>query len=90
MLRVVLPVTLLALAACADVKKSYESDPVTIQTESGPVTCQLYTPDMVMWDRAISKPNGMGDADANRHCRAEGELRKGVVEDKWEKQNAAL
>lgn len=67
---------LIALAAC-DVKENYETDPVTVSTKDGAVSCQLYTPNVVLWDRALSRPAAMSDADANRQCRAEGELRLG-------------
>lgn len=59
-----------ALAACSP--KDYESPPVTVNTPQGPVVCQLYTKDIVEWDRAISRPNSMGVAEADAVCIEEG------------------
>lgn len=77
MLRYLAPAALLAASGCTDVKRGYETPPVAVSTAQGAVTCQLYTPNAVLWDRALSKPATMSDADANRQCRAEGELRRG-------------
>jgi len=67
----------LVVAACADAKQPWESAPVTVTTDHGPVTCQLYTEKAVLWDRATARPAGMTDNAANRVCRAEGEMRRG-------------
>ncbi|WP_323717169.1 hypothetical protein [Paracoccus aminovorans] len=75
-----LPTMLMAvlmIAACADAKQPWESAPVTVDTDQGPVTCQLYTDKAVLWDRATARPAGMTDDTANRVCRAEGEMRRG-------------
>ena len=64
-------------AGCASVKQSWESAPVEVKTESGTVECQLYTPNAVLWDRAVRRPSSMSDEAANRICRAEGEMRRG-------------
>lgn len=57
----VLPVL---LAAC--------SAPVTLETDQGPVTCQLYTEDQVTWDQATAHPQTMTKATADELCRQEG------------------
>lgn len=67
----------LVVAACADAKQPWESTPVTVTTDQGPVTCQLYTEKAVLWDRATAHPSGITDDTANRVCRAEGEMRRG-------------
>lgn len=59
-----------ALAGCSI--KQFESAPVTVQTPKGPVVCQLYTRNMVEWDRAISRPDSMGVQEADAICVAEG------------------
>lgn len=64
----------LALTGCVgglDPRK-YETPPVEVATEAGVVTCQLYTLDQVLWDRAIDIPAGMTIADGDRICKAEG------------------
>ncbi|CAM3214581.1 hypothetical protein PANO111632_08430 [Paracoccus nototheniae] len=61
------------LTACT---QKYESAPVEITTPDGPVTCQLYRPDMVIWDRPLSYPEGMETSEAASVCRKEGMSRK--------------
>ena len=55
----------------------YETQSVTISTDAGVVTCQLYTQQQVIWDRAVSAPPGMSIETADAFCRQEGERRKG-------------
>ncbi len=62
----------LALAACVPDPKSFETEPVVVQTSVGPVTCQLYTAEIVAWDRAIDRPERMSVAEADAICQAEG------------------
>ncbi|MCK8462600.1 hypothetical protein MUY35_01890 [Aliiroseovarius sp. S1339] len=54
------------LSGC--LRSSYESTPVEVNTPKGKVTCQLYTPDRVQWDEAISKPESMTKREADRIC----------------------
>ena len=61
---------LLALSACTP--KDYESAPVTLNTPQGPVVCQLYTKNMLDWDRSISRPNAMSVETADALCKEEG------------------
>lgn len=67
------------LAACAP--RDLETTPVKVETAKGTVTCQLYTHDMVYWDRAIHRPEGMSADQADGVCAAKGqellEARKG-------------
>ena len=61
-----------ALSACSLDPRTYETTPVVVQTEAGPVTCQLYTKEQVIWDRAIARPNSMDVETADNLCLAEG------------------
>jgi hypothetical protein len=36
------------------------------------VTCQLYTPDSTIWDRAVFAPKGLSIPNANQICVNEG------------------
>ena len=65
------------LTACSLDPKFYESPPVTIPSPLGPVVCQLYTKDIVEWDRAMSRPPQMSVAAADAICLAEGQRQKG-------------
>lgn len=61
------------LAGCsAESRRSYESTPVKIETSEGVVTCQLYTRERVLWDRAIERSSTISAEDANALCVAEG------------------
>ncbi len=76
-----LPPAALILAAvvvsgCANAPAHYETTPVQVKTAQGIVTCQLYTKERVLWDRAIDRPNAMSVQDADAVCRAEGERQK--------------
>lgn len=64
----------LLVAGCMQ-PADYETPPVVVQSPSGPVTCQLYTPGQVTWDRAINHPDNMHVAKADEICRAEGTRR---------------
>lgn len=64
----------LALGACTTTQ--YEREPVTVETEAGPVVCQLYLPQIVMWDMPMSHPASMTTEEATAICRQEGMARK--------------
>nr|WP_321252949.1 hypothetical protein [uncultured Ruegeria sp.] len=71
----VLPV-LAAITACVPSPESLETTPVQVQTPKGVVTCQLYTLNRVIWDRAIDYPaTKMSVAEADAYCRQEGQRR---------------
>ena len=59
-------------AGCSLDPVDYESAPVSLQSPKGTVTCQLYTKERVIWDRAISVPPGMTIAEGDQLCRNEG------------------
>lgn len=61
------------LAACSLDPRDYESDPITVQTAQGLVVCQLYTKDIVRWDRAIQRPESMDIRTADNICLSEGQ-----------------
>ncbi|MDO6726023.1 hypothetical protein Q4544_03670 [Cognatishimia sp. 1_MG-2023] len=58
------------LSACD--RTPYESTPVKVKSESGTVTCQLYTAERVMWDESIAHPESMTKSDADNICQAKG------------------
>lgn len=60
------------LTACIPSPTSFETEPVVISTSAGPVTCQLYTAEIVAWDRSIDRPDAMSVAEADAICQAEG------------------
>jgi hypothetical protein len=60
------------LAACVPSPASFETEPVVINATAGPVTCQLYTAELVAWDRSIDRPAAMPVAEADAICQAEG------------------
>lgn len=62
----------LLLAACSLDPRNYETTPVVVQTAAGPVTCQLYTHEQVIWDRATARPNSMDVETADALCHQEG------------------
>jgi type IV pilus biogenesis protein CpaD/CtpE len=76
--RLFLPAALAAalLAGCVQSPEAYETTPVKVETPKGIVTCQLYTREIVVWDRAIDRPAKMGVQEADAICRAEGERQK--------------
>lgn len=51
---------------------NYETAPVTVKTQYGEVTCQLYTKEIVRWDRPIDWPAGMTVQQAFAVCQIEG------------------
>ena len=65
--------TLAIVTACSPT--TYETDPVTLETDEGDVICQLYADNSVILDRAIHMPHDMHIAEADALCRAEGERR---------------
>lgn len=62
-------------AGCLD-PQSFETAPVSLQTDRGVVVCQLYTKDRVLWDRAVDRPDGMSVREADDICRAYGKSQK--------------
>lgn len=66
----------LTLSACVS-PENYESEPVKVDTPIGVVTCQLYTQDLVIWDRAIDRPESMTVSTADAICVNEGQRRSG-------------
>lgn len=74
--RAVLTLPILAVAGCVASPVEYETTPVKVETTKGIVTCQLYTKDLVVWDRAIDRPASMSVQEADGVCRAEGDRRK--------------
>jgi hypothetical protein len=60
------------LAACIPSPASFETEPVVINSTAGPITCQLYTAELVAWDRSIDRPDAMPVAEADAICQAEG------------------
>ncbi len=67
-----------ALAACSLDPKQYESTPVTVDTPQGQVVCQLYTKDIVSWDRSIDRPDNMSVKTADAYCLQEGQKQKAM------------
>ena len=65
--------TLALVSACSPV--SYETEPVTVQTDKGELVCQLYSHKTVLLDRALHMPHAMHIAEADALCRVEGERR---------------
>lgn len=57
---------------CAIDPRDYESAPVRVSSPKGVVTCQLYTEERVLWDRAIKVPAGMSIAEGDQVCENEG------------------
>ncbi|TRD13739.1 hypothetical protein [Palleronia caenipelagi] len=62
-----------AVAGCS--QANFESEPVVVPTEKGPVTCQLYGHNQVVWDEAILKPDTISDNKAHEICINEGTRR---------------
>ncbi|WP_209021262.1 hypothetical protein [Paracoccus ravus] len=76
-----LAASLLAVSACSSDPADYATPTISVSTPSGPVTCQLYRHDMVLWDRALSRPATLSDDEANQVCRTEGyRIRHGAPE----------
>jgi hypothetical protein len=68
-----LAVSGLVLSACVPNPDFFETPPVTIETAQGPVTCQLYSPEIVKWDRAINRPDTMSVAEGDAVCQEAGQ-----------------
>lgn len=64
------------LAGCVSPPYAYETKPVKIASAKGDVTCQFYTTDYVVWDRAIDLPASMTVAEADAICFEAGKRRK--------------
>jgi len=64
------------LGACSP--RDLESAPVTVHTPQGDVVCQLYTHDVVYWDRSIDRPATMSVEHADNICREEGRKELGT------------
>lgn len=62
----------LVIAGCATSIEDYETTPVQLKTSKGVVTCQLYSHDRVMLDRAIDIPRTMTIKEGDALCKAEG------------------
>jgi len=63
------------LMGCVGAPEDYETAPVLLHTEQGTVSCQLYTDEIVAWDRAIGRPASMDVATADALCREAGQRR---------------
>ncbi|CUH15157.1 hypothetical protein JSE7799_00298 [Jannaschia seosinensis] len=61
-----------ATAGCAVTPENFETDPVTLATQDGDVTCQLYSSRLTTWDRSIDRPASMSVKTADEICQAEG------------------
>lgn len=72
----------LFLAGCVSSPVQYETRPVQLETPKGIVTCQLYTDDIVLWDRAIDRPETMTVREADQYCREEGQRRLAAPADR--------
>ena len=60
------------VAGCIQDPRDYETDPVTVTVAKGTVTCQLYTRQMVYWDRATDWPRSMSADEADAVCLEQG------------------
>ena len=60
------------LSACVTSPVQYESSPIILDTPQGKVNCQLYTRELVVWDRSIGRPDKMSVAAADNYCINEG------------------
>lgn len=67
-----------ALSACSIDPKDWETEPVAVDTPNGQVICQLYSEDIVRWDRAIERPENMSVETADAYCHNEGVRQKGM------------
>jgi hypothetical protein len=55
-----------ALGACSP--RDLETQPLEVSTAEGIVVCQLYTTDLVYWDRSVGRPEGMSSQEADAVC----------------------
>lgn len=69
-------VAAMALSGCDLDPRNYETPPVSVQTSRGLVVCQLYTPERIVWDRAIDYPANLTVKEADGICLAEGKRQK--------------
>jgi hypothetical protein len=65
---------MLLLGACAP--QDMETQPVKVETAKGTVVCQLYTHDIVYWDRSIARPDSMTTKEGDAICLEEGRKQK--------------
>lgn len=65
-------VVLIGLSGCSYDPREHETEPVLVNTPKGIVTCQLYTRDTIVWDRAIDIPQNMSIREGDEVCRQEG------------------
>lgn len=65
------------VAGCTPDPAQYETTPVQVETANGTVTCQLYTKDTVLWDRALDWPRSMDYKQADAICKTEGKRQAG-------------
>ena len=65
-----LALLLVALSACSPAM--FESEPVTVKTDKGSVICQLYTREIVEWDRPVTFSTSITPEEAYRICVNEG------------------
>ena len=76
----ILAVSGIMLSACAPNPVDFETPPVVLQTSEGPVTCQLYRTNMVVWDRAIDRPDTMSVETGDNLCKQAGVDRRDGVQ----------
>jgi hypothetical protein len=76
--RTILPVASagMLLTGCILSPEAYETEPVEVETPQGVVTCQLYSEEIVSWDRSIDRPATMGVQEADAFCKSEGRRQK--------------
>jgi hypothetical protein len=65
----------LLLSACVPLPSSVASTPVTVETPQGPVVCQFFLPDIVLWDMSNDRPATMTKEEADKICIEAGEER---------------
>lgn len=70
MKQIMLLLAVVTLSACSPAM--FETAPVTVETQYGQVTCQLYTKEIVQWDRPVDWPTGMTVEHAFNVCQTEG------------------
>lgn len=70
MIKILMLVGFLGITACSP--RFYETAPVVVNSAEGPVICQLYTKEEVLWDRSISRPENMTVTMADTLCVKEG------------------
>ncbi len=69
------PLAGVLLTGCISSPQAYETEPVDLKTPKGTVTCQLYTDEIVLWDRAIRWPRTITAEQADAVCKEEGRRR---------------